>query len=123
MQVANLELCKALYVLSGWKDTDYTYYANAGEYTGMMLHRSECFDKPDNLPAYDLGYLLSRLPRSIPAPALLKHDQQWLTVASSKDGWYARYGMSTTKSYAPTPEDAAVLLAIKLLDLDILHKD
>lgn len=63
MNVASLELCRELYELSGWYDTDYIYYSNGGEYSGAYYHRNMVFQKPKNMPAYDLGYLLRKLNR------------------------------------------------------------
>ena len=109
MNVASLELCKELYELSGWSDTDYTYYANAGQHSGTMMHRSLVFDKPENLPAYDAGCLLSKLPRG-------------LIVRSNTDeaDWVASYMQSV--HYANTPEDALCKIAIELFDLGDLSK-
>lgn len=66
MHVANLELCKQLFELSRWADTEHCYYANGGSVNGDIVHqRSMVFDKPNNVPAYDLGYLLRKLPETI----------------------------------------------------------
>ena len=61
MNVANLDLCKELYELSGWKATEKYHYI-AGTYTDIdtVAFRGR---KYDGVPAYDLGYLLRKLPK------------------------------------------------------------
>ena len=109
MNVASLELCKELHELSGWKDTDYTYYANAGQHSGTMMHRSLVFDKPENLPAYDLGYLLRKM---------INHDPDIYAVDGER--WVCLVGEGDLSKSAATPEDAAAKLAIELCKAKVL---
>lgn len=124
MHVASLELCKELYELSGWDDTDYTYYINAGEYSGQVCHRSEVFDKDGNMPAYDIGYLLRKLPDEATSE---KHGgYHYFYMHHNSQYWYAYYGVIDTTEfmeYADTPEDAAAKLAIELFKQKILSKE
>lgn len=124
MNVASLELCRELYEMSGWADTNYTYYANGGKHSGTMMHRSMVFNKSDNLPAYDLGYLLRKLPTF--------HDEANLWL--NNDGLSWQVGYATDKygngdfhfilsELADTPENAACLLAIELFKQGVLTRE
>ena len=97
-QVASRELCKELYELSGWDGTDEQYHVGMAEYC----------------PAYDLGYLLRKLPAKIPfsdGEITLRVEIWWA------GGWYAHYGIYDWKAaIADTPEDAACKLAIELFN-------
>lgn len=112
MHVASLELCKELFELSGWADTEHCYYANGGLVNGDIVHqRSMVIDKPDNVPAYDLGYLLRRLPR--------------YTAIEVDDVISATHTNQDHRDFvelADTPEDAAAKLAISLFEQGILKK-
>src|SRR4051794_28552960 len=121
MNVASLKLCRELHELSGWKDTEYTYYANAGLHSGFVEHRRMVFDKPDNLPAYDLGYLLRKLPASIAKRnqimllTIMKGngiDETWIVdYKSAHEPTWLHEGDKAQLTEADTPEDAAAKLA------------
>lgn len=96
MNVASLELCKELYELSGWKT----------ETMSMGLHQ--------NAPAYDLGYLLRKLPSDCP---LASDGETWSIAYIDEDGANREY------SNAMTPEDATCLLAIELFKSGVLTKE
>lgn len=117
MNVASLERCRELYELSGWADTDYTYYANAGQHSGTMMHRSLVFDKPDNLPAYDLGYLLRKLPELVTTDTY----SDFLEIKKSSGQYLAYYSFSE-RVVADTPENAAAKLAIELFKAGVLKR-
>lgn len=116
MNVVSLELSKELYELSGWKDTDFKVSAFTERVSPMAppFYGSE-------IPAYDLGYLLQRLPRM--------NEEYWLTIQPVVyPQWCASYdrndGISTKfESFADVPEDAAAKLAIELFKQGILTKD
>lgn len=117
MSVASLELCRELYQLSGWDGTHFLYTKS-----GKVSTIASMFSyKP--LPAYDLGYLLRKLP-----PELSDEDSRvYLSMnISMTQNWCARYAdaagnrMNIEKFYAPTPEDAACKMAIKLFKQGIL---
>lgn len=117
MQVASLELCKTLHELSGWDDlpNDNDWYTERG----VIGYR-----RSGVAPAYDLGYLLRKLP---------SHD---------KDGIHANFGVSLLLGgaanlwgagwesdsgeyelqQANTPEDAAAKLAIELFKQGVLTR-
>lgn len=121
MNVANLELCRELYALSGlgWdKAADkpdvlgvQQWYSDEHTLEFMVNWREERF-KPW-VPAYSLGYLLRKLPQT--------------AVVSMQDGngnvngYYAdSYKLLDRKQEpkrfeADTPEDAACKLLIKLI--------
>lgn len=102
MNVASLSLCKELYELSGWDSLE--YHPNA-------------VGTPITCPAYDLGYLLRKLPRGC-------------YIAQTRKGWTASSGnareifgkQSPITLNADTPEDAACKLVIELFKQGILKK-
>lgn len=107
MNVASLELCKELYELSGW--------------SSQITHNeptpsSSLVDQVPICPAYDLGYLLRKLPVGS-------------AIDKASDGFGARrppvygspenvmqpgYKAQQTRFPANTPEDATAKLAIEL---------
>lgn len=117
MNVASLGLCKELYELSGWYEVE-AYYEDypvlrdsklrsgyPGNILPKMLH--------DNItPAYDLGYLLRKLP-----------DQLTLVRVRDSPAYYigCDYRQPYIETEADTPEDAACKLAIELLKQGILQ--
>lgn len=122
MNVASLELCKALYELSGWKETfncwEYSDGIPAGEPYLMqpeLVRRYGLWGTQDlkkQYPAYDLGYLLRKLPIGT-------------ELAIEDDAFYFSYYKDGTL-YGPTsksPEDAAATLAIELFKQGILTKE
>lgn len=119
MNVASLELCKDLVYTSEWGGTEYFYLNNA------LVHRSMLDDDDflgEVIPAYDLGYLLRKLP---------PEDKEigYLNLCQDGVNWMCRYTkLSATMIYskADIPEDAAAKLAIELFKQGILtptHKD
>lgn len=125
MNLASLELCKELYELSGWNPKHFIYDTS---YTDNWLRWVAEFDPGTRermllkaVPAYDLGYLLRKLPRI--------SEDYWLTVQPVVfPQWCASYDQMdgiTTKfeSFADTPEDAAAKLAIELFTQGILTKE
>jgi hypothetical protein len=103
--VASLELCKELYELSGWRGSPqvlsyHSHFLLANEREGT------------GIPAYDLGYLLRKLPND---------DYEFLHGSGE---WYFR-GVSpyADSGYCDTPEDAAAKVAIKLFKQGILQKE
>jgi hypothetical protein len=103
MNVANFELCQELYELSGWLTgiDGNCYVSHAGERKGVEVR--PLTDTGDDgiqiCPAYDLGYLLRRLPVGN-------------VLSSVEDKWIASSSPKVTT--ADTPEDAAAKLAIEL---------
>lgn len=108
MKVASLDLCKELYELTGWHKTDY-YYDAENEVSfweiALSMHPTK------NCPAYDLGYLLRKLPGYI---VLERMEKSWrATQVYENDG--------SNEFYADTPEDAACKLAIELIKQGVIH--
>lgn len=124
MNVANLELSRELYELSGWGDPDGE--APLGEYDlyftqAMWCQESEKSDwelytEPSDhtiygnnhiYPAYDLGFLLRKLPK------LARLDR-------GARNWHCTVLMNGFVAHADTPEDAACKLAIELWKQGVL---
>ena len=131
MNVADIELCRELYELSGWEDTECWWIEKRNgdikAYTGA--ERSDYTYTGDNdleLPAYDLGYLLRKLP--------VKNNSLNFELVPRIDGsWYIGYTVSKNPTVeeankyihaeADTPEDATAKLAIELFNQGILTKE
>lgn len=122
MNVANLELCKELYELSGWEDTrHYWHYISAHE-----EYELDNGDPNDRYPAYDLSYLLWKLPKEIDRKLL--EVRACVENRTTMEGWLAFYSSMTNegnmlKAFDDTPEDAACKLAIELFKLGILKRE
>lgn len=119
--VANIDLCRELYELSGWEDTESWLSASDllpevidGKKTGRY--------KRQQVPAYDLGFLLRKLPAVI--------DEAPLTLCTDGTGvleeiYWCAYYFSAPVIYKTgyddkTPEDAACKLAIELFKQGVL---
>jgi hypothetical protein len=128
MNVASLELCKELYELSGWiqyfdwhydEDGQLKKYVEGSVFTGI--------------PAYPLGYLLRKLPKTLD---LGKPKVRDLHIVAGGDCWVAdyKYRMPSQQqewmhmydkaklTEATTPEDAVAKLCIELFKQGILTK-
>lgn len=132
MNVASLENCKTLWELSGWDDTERIkvldnpegiwYRDNPGlpkNTRGHLLVR--------NVPLYDLGYLLRKLPEGV---RLWRNKTNPIKRSNYKGEWsiglYASsgYGQSSIAKgqQADTPEDCTALMAIELFKSGVLKK-
>ena len=60
---ANLELCKELYEVSGWKDTHSSHRPTPSNSHDNYRVIDMAPNIPTDIPAYDLGYLLRKLPQ------------------------------------------------------------
>lgn len=139
MNVSSLELSKELYSLSEWAATEYQYAVREDRATVPTLVRSEAGKSwPDGYwtawPAYDLGYLINKLP---PTLHLNTTDVKDLYIAKSADcyiadyryrapdewakggGWWHRYDRAKDVE-ATTAEDAVCKLAIVLFKQRLL---
>lgn len=115
MNVASKELCERLYELSGWAGTDEQHHGEQ-----YMDIRSGEFDER-LVPAYDLGYLLRKLPHA--APNMRGTISYWLGLTAGHDSeWFAWYDGTTYQAYGETPEDAATKLAMALFEQGVLTK-
>lgn len=113
---ASLELCKELYELSGWNDETEFHYDLTDGLIGVGLPRKAV---PGNveIPAYDLGYLIRKLPKSIDGDSL---GVSWAQITGNC--WRADYGfgLKIKTQYDKTPENVLCKLAIELIKQGIL---
>lgn len=138
--VASLELCKELYELSGWNNTFFWRESGPdGEYLRWNepnhgLNRM----RENGVPAYDLGYLLRKLPFKLTGNATgyleivadETHQKQYseagqlLAAKKVVPCWRAFYAYNTQfdQATADTPENATCKLAIELFKQNILKK-
>jgi hypothetical protein len=122
MDRASLELCKELYELSGWDGTE-AKYVNAAhndpqEYT-QLVGDIDGGGYYRVIPAYDLGYLLRKLPSRI------EHDYPndlEITKEDDEKYWaaYSHVDDDIISESGDTPEDAACKLAIELFKQGVL---
>lgn len=118
MNVASLELCKELFELSGWEDTEKVWYQvpeddDSISYEvlnyGEVAIRDGVRVGSDLAPAYDLGYLMRKLGDNVE----LEHfGAGWDVQKYHED--------SFTSAAADTSEDAAAKLAIELIKQNVL---
>jgi len=111
MNTASLELSKELYELSGWG-------------TDLEWRSDSTTDISGAYPAYDLGFLLRKLPRWVEDGMLELSTRQ----GRFREGWLASYvdmddQPTGVEGCAETPEDALTLLAIELFKQGILKKE
>lgn len=110
MNTANLENCKKLYELSKWT-RDCWWYENKPVYIDSDFIRQKL---SADLPAYDSGYMLRKLPEGISTSTAS------LELKVRGGTWIARYGNKSVGGAADTPEDALALLCIKLIEEKVL---
>lgn len=107
MEVANKDLCTELHELSGWEDAP-------SEYPSDGLRKLSSVS-----PAYDLGYLLRKLPRD----TIYNNSKIPLKLeVQLSGGWWAHYGLYYW-THGDTPENALCKLAIELFKQGILKKE
>lgn len=120
IHVACLDLCRELYELSKWENIYHRWSKNIyGK--DVVIDTSAA---GSTVPAYDLGYLLRKLPQN-----------SWIgyTDTSGHRGYALAYTFAWNEKgdyiskiaecRADTPEDAACLLAIELFQRGILKQD
>lgn len=134
--VASLELCKTLFELSGWDETLMHWNDREFGHSGGVHGRSgnyelitgwvEELDSEELVelyPAYDLGYLL----RKLPVWTSSKEHGPLEIIPFVGGKWEMKYSHKTVKhtilGEADTPEDAAAKLAIDLFKQGILNKE
>lgn len=135
MNVASLELCKELYELSGWEtkkdDTNLYHIQQEGEHSvSPVVFDNCCWREYEGneivCPAYDLGYLLRKLPMLIPAVPDDGDPYLFQMTEGAKSGtWQIDYrdvdDGQFTAAVADTPEDAACALLIKLIEEKVIE--
>lgn len=123
MKVANLQLCRELHEVSGWDGTDFIHTRGQGGWmVGMKYYKGK-----EWVPAYDLGYLLRRLPKNL--------GIYWLELKFTNNSCFAVYWDENTHSAleldlvthrikfdigGDTPEDAGTKLVIELFEHGLL---
>jgi hypothetical protein len=120
LPVAKFDLCRELYELSGWGWTNCYYRIFEGKLVAveMVLGLPK---KGVHLPAYDVGYLVEKLPQKVNGARLV------LAGMPMSDRWGCAYLYGLNISFdasqiADTPQDAACGLAIVLWRQGILTK-
>lgn len=113
MTVASPDLCRALYADSGWADTALTHFQFHDGRESVEARPVHGYLSAKGTPAYDLGYLLRKLPAST---AIRKRD------AAGAERDYSAFApvRSGLLALDRTPENAAAQLALKLLKLKLL---
>jgi hypothetical protein len=122
MNVTSLELSKELYELSGWQGASYWWNLTGEEAkldqeattTWVLKPAIEGPHKPmpDRYPAYDLGYLLRKLP--INTHIVHQYDEETQRHGYRAEGYFGE--VDIWRSFiADAPENAAAKLAIYLL--------
>jgi hypothetical protein len=121
MVSARLDLCKELCKLSGWKNTFAYWYQNWMLGNKWMVGYQGSPSIEATVPAYDLGYLLTKLP---PQTSIKKeHDASPQLPEETPAHYRALYDTTDGRHFwlgADTPEDAACLLAIELFKQGVL---
>lgn len=87
-EVANVELCKEMFELSGWLDAPFTWGIGGVNQTPGYIEFLP--DKSGSLPAYDLSYLLDKLPACFIAMWPLRY-KRWLRLELSPKGWHVTF--------------------------------
>lgn len=101
MNVASPELCKELYELSSW-ETGIWLTPN-----GNVVDHDGGFTSDRDFPAYDLGYLLRKLPEEF---ELYYDEESYQITCAACHGW------------STNPEDAVIDVIIQLFEQCVLSK-
>lgn len=139
IDVASYKLCEELYELSGWSGPHWWYRLHGASKTPTVFHLRS-IPQEEDVPAYDLGYLL----RSLPATDDLDQSK-WEKVMDCgiPDGFFLAYEMDnpykasvwrvqfqmedevldSTIFSAYTPEDALCNLFIGLFENDVFESE
>lgn len=137
MNVASLENCKELYELSGWRDCSNTFelWEDSEGKERYTLSRQQMFMKSDLLcPAYDLSYLLRKLPHSTNGGKWRAVLQKEWHNGNGAEYWFASYvHINSMAQFQPiseqkalhitegdTPEDAVARLCCELIKQGVL---
>jgi hypothetical protein len=126
MNTASRELCQELYELSGWGSITEVppllKWSQLSSGAWLEVDRDTPHDGT-SFPAYDLGYLLRKLPKLIALPDNGTGGFLFIDIKKYKSGirWRAGYHDQMLVN-ADTPEDAVCSLAIELFKRGILTK-
>lgn len=137
MNVAAVNHCKKLYELSAWgeqiKKDRLDIWGIADDGNASVITQESLAGWPTKLvPAYNLGFLLRKLPPNLSAVyqeelylmlELDPFDKSWVVQYTNEQYEVPQPPLGVTVSaMAKTPEDAACLLAIKLFEEGVLTK-
>jgi hypothetical protein len=145
VRVASFALCRELHELTGWDRTHQVWNVGqrrqlvvAGHSRGIARHArngeiedfAEVAEAPnlvgdgvisvETVPAYDLGYLLTRVPQTLTLDA---GEFATFSVRAESDGrWCAQYdgGFGLPARMGSTPEDATAWVCIELAKRGLL---
>jgi hypothetical protein len=119
-EVASLELSKRLYELSGWDDTRLVHQELNGR---RWVVEDEVALYP-SYPAYELGYLIRKLPavflKYYSLTITKRVDDTYSCCYADAESYIANKGQMFTE--ADTAENTLGLLAIKLFEEGVLKK-
>lgn len=129
--VASLDLCKELHKLSGWDNTlaggrDRWVLLPDNSWDLLRLGDVEAngLDKRlwfRGIPAYDLGFMLRKLPKTLKHPATGEDWTIGIDWHITKKKWLADYGRTLLPhAQADTPEDAACKLLCELIRQEVV---
>ena len=120
MNVASLELCKELYELSGWEDisTGAQYWLEFKGQEAALFGFKFAYEFDDGIPAYDLGYLLRKLPPRIVLSQ--RTGKTWDADCYCGQVNGVRVKDTSVYAHANTPENATAKLCIELIKQGIL---
>jgi len=114
--VASLELCKELYELSGWDETEKWHDGYCDEPAWFYIDNITPTNK--DTPAYDLGYLLRKI-----GDRHIRLERPY-DSGQPVNRWGATYYDGTIDGYLieadDTPEDAVCRLAIELIKQGVI---
>lgn len=127
MNVANLELSRELYKLSGWYKATEKFWFYDDNFGYQLVDRPFGKLEKENgnrCPAYDAGFML----RKLPAKIIDGIDDFFLKMSKNDDNDYTfAYVCEMANLYgtpsADTPENALALLAINLFKQGILTQE
>lgn len=126
MNVAAPNLCKELHELSGWADCLYVFDKDEHEIIVTAGATALTVESLGYIPAYDLGYLLRKLPSgsgivknsSYPTQTYTARRPTMLGIPENPDPLKGRIGWD-----ADTPENALCMMTIELFKQKVLKKN
>lgn len=122
IDVASYKFCEVLYELSGWSGPHWWYRLHGASKTPIVFHLRS-IPQENDIPAYDLGYLLRKLPLQIKSESLelVVYGGHW--EAAYTKSRRSLWGEDIGSHASDTPEDAVCSLAIELFRQDYLGGD
>lgn len=124
MNVSSKDLCQELYELSGWDDCDRHYYRVPSGPDVLSDSIGKFYPEEGyDYPAYDLGYLLRKLPYGL----IIYKGKKGYSVGSGNTAHLGEIAthhlLRFSRFCADIPEDAACKLAIELFKAGILKRE